>query len=69
VCDAAAAKQGKFMPGSHIPIVKPEVMRELKPDIVLVLPWNIADEVADKHSYIREWGGLFAIAVPKLKLA
>ena len=68
VCDAAPAKQGKFMPGSHIPIVKPEVMREIKPDIVLVLPWNIADEVVDTHSYIGEWGGLFAIAVPQLKV-
>lgn len=67
VCDAALAKQGKFMPGSHIPIVKPEMLREVKPDVVLVLPWNIAEEVAEQRSYIREWGGLFAIAVPKMK--
>lgn len=68
VCDAAPAKQGKFMPGSHIPIVKPEVMREVKPDIVLVLPWNLVEEVADHHSYIREWGGRFAVAVPRLRI-
>ena len=67
VCDAALAKQGKFMPGSHVPIVKPEMLREVKPDVVLVLPWNIAKEVAVQHSYIREWGGQFAIAVPKMK--
>jgi hypothetical protein len=68
VCDAALAKQGKFMPGSHIPIVKPDTIRDVKPDIVLVLPWNLAEEVADQHSYIAEWGGQFAIAVPTLKI-
>ena len=68
VCDAAAAKQDMFMPGSHIPIVKPEMLREIKPDIVLVLPWNLAEEVADHHSYIQEWGGQFAIAVPTMKI-
>ena len=68
VCDAAPAKQGKFMPGSHIPIVEPDTIREIQPDILLVLPWNLAKEVADQHSYIAEWGGQFAIAVPALKI-
>jgi len=68
VCDAAVAKQGKYMPGSHIPIIKPDRLQEIKPDIVLVLPWNLAEEVADHHSYIREWGGRFAVAVPKLNI-
>ena len=68
VCDASPAKQGKFMPGSHIRIVKPEMLREVKPKVVLVLPWNIAGEVANQHFYIREWGGRFAIAVPELKV-
>ncbi len=68
VCDAALAKQGKFMPGSRIPIVKPGAIREIKPDFVLVLPWNLAEEIADQHSYIAEWGGQFAIAVPTLKI-
>lgn len=68
VCDAAPAKQGKFMPGSHIPIASPEMLRALEPDIVLVLPWNLAEEVADQHSYVREWGGRFAIAVPELRI-
>jgi hypothetical protein len=68
VCDAAPAKQGQFMPGSHIPIVKPERLREIKPDIVLVLPWNLVEEVADHHSYIQEWGGRFAVAVPRLRI-
>ena len=68
VCDAAPAKQGKYLPGSHIPIVKPEMLTEIKPDIVLVLPWNIADEVARQHAYISQWGGQFAVAVPTLRM-
>ena len=67
VCDAAPSKQGKYMPGSHIPVLEPGVIRKAKPDIVLVLPWNIADEVADTYSFIREWGGQFATAVPSIK--
>ena len=67
VCDAAPAKQGKFMPGSHIPILQPKILREVKPDVVLILPWNIADEVADQHSYIQEWRGQFVVGVPRLK--
>ena len=68
VCDAAEAKQGKFLPGSHIPVLAPERLRERKPDIVLILPWNIADEVARQHRYINEWGGRFAVAVPDMVL-
>jgi hypothetical protein len=69
VVDAAPSKQGKFLPGSHIPILRPEVLRENRPDIVLVLPWNIVDEVKEHHSYIREWGAKFAAAVPKMTVA
>jgi hypothetical protein len=68
VCDAAAAKQGKFMPGSHIPILPPSAMRDEKPDYVLILPWNIAVEVRDQNSFISEWGGQFVVAVPSLRL-
>ncbi len=67
VCDAAPSKQGKFMPGSHIPIVAPAALRERKPDIVVILPWNILDEVIAQHSYIREWGGQFVTAIPMLR--
>lgn len=68
VCDAASSKQGKFLPGSHIAIVDPERMREIKPDIVLILPWNIAEEVYGQHDYIQEWGGDFVVAVPTMKI-
>lgn len=67
VCDAAPSKQGKFLPGSHIPILPPEVLKERKPDVVLILPWNIADEVARQHAYVQEWGGVFVVAVPEIK--
>lgn len=69
VCDAAAAKQGKFLPGSHIPILPIEAIRESKPDYVVILPWNIADEIINQNSMVREWGGLFATLVPSLHLS
>lgn len=68
VFDAALSKQGKYLPGSHIPILPPRFLHEKKPDFVLILPWNLAAEVLDQHSYVREWGGRFLIAIPKLNL-
>lgn len=67
VCDAAASKQGSFLPGSHIPILPPAALRERQPDLVLILPWNIADEVVAQQSCVREWGGEFVVAVPELR--
>jgi hypothetical protein len=68
VCDAAPSKQGKFLPGSHIPILPPEALTERKPEVVLILPWNIADEVMRQHDYIRKWGGRFVVAVPEVRI-
>lgn len=65
VADAAVAKQGKFMPGSHIPIMQPQVIAEKKPDFVLILPWNIKAEVMEQLSGIGKWGGRFVCAVPE----
>lgn len=67
VCDAASSKQGKFMPGSHIPILQPSALAEHQPDWVVILPWNIADEVVRQQGIIREWGGRFVVAIPRLK--
>lgn len=64
VCDAAPSKQGKFLPGSHIPILSQDILRERRPDVVLILPWNIAEEVVAQYAYVREWGGKFAIPIP-----
>jgi SAM-dependent methyltransferase len=67
VCDAAPSKQGKFLPGVHIPILPPAALRERRPDVVLILPWNIAEEVVSQHGYVRDWGGRFVVAVPELR--
>jgi hypothetical protein len=69
VCDAAPAKQGKFMPGSHIPILHPDALTQRKPDTVVILPWNIGEEVREQLRFIKQWGGRFVTAVPKLEAA
>jgi hypothetical protein len=66
ISDAAPSKQGKFTPGGHIPIVAPEVLLQRRPDMVLILPWNIADEIMVQLPEVRSWGGRFAVAVPRL---
>ena len=67
IVDKNPAKQGKFMPGSRIPVVDETCIINNKPDLVLILPWNIKDEIIKQLSYIREWGGKFITAVPVLK--
>lgn len=66
VCDAAPSKQGKFLPGSHIPILPPTALFDRSPDAVLVLPWNLAAEIADQQAALRKRGARFIIAIPKL---
>lgn len=68
VCDAAPSKQGKYLPGSHIPIFPPDYIKEQKPDYIIILPWNIAGEIKDQLSFIHNWGGKFVTAVPKLSI-
>lgn len=68
VCDSAPSKQSKYMPGSHIPILSPEVLNERKPDYIIILPWNIAEEVLNKYSFVKEWGAKFVTAVPELRI-
>jgi len=66
--DASPHKQGLFMPGSHIPVLAPEALREFKPDFVLILPWNIKEEITRQHAYINEWGGKFLTSIPELTI-
>jgi 2-polyprenyl-3-methyl-5-hydroxy-6-metoxy-1,4-benzoquinol methylase len=66
VVDANPAKQNKFLPGSHIPVVKEEMLKIRKPDYVVILPWNIKDEIREQLSYIRDWGGQFVTAIPDI---
>ena len=67
VCDAAPSKQGKFLPGSRIPILQPAAMAERRPDFVVILPWNIAEEVRQQQK-VGAWGGKFVVAVPELRI-
>jgi hypothetical protein len=67
VSDANPHKQGKFLPGSRIPVVAPQRIAEEKPDYVLVLPWNLLDEVTQQLAEVRSWGGQFVVAVPQLR--
>jgi 2-polyprenyl-3-methyl-5-hydroxy-6-metoxy-1,4-benzoquinol methylase len=64
--DANPYKQGKYTPGTHIPIVSPEAIRTVKPDYVLILPWNLKDEISSEAAYIREWGGRFVVPIPEV---
>lgn len=64
VCDAALSKQGKFLPGSHIPIVSEEKIKKDKPAYVLILPWNIKEEIISQLEYIHAWGGKFVVSIP-----
>jgi len=62
--DRAPSKQGKYLPGSHIPILSPTVITERKPDYILLLPWNLKTEITAEFAFIREWGGRFIIPIP-----
>lgn len=67
-CDLNPHKQGHLLPGSHIPIASPEQIREDRPDVVLILPWNLKEEIVQQLSFVREWGGRFAARTPGLTL-
>ena len=69
IVDKNPAKQGKFMPGSRIPIVGEERLHEDRPDYVTILPWNLREEIMQQLAYVREWDGKFATAVPSLEVA
>ncbi len=66
--DRSPFKQGKFLPGTHIPIFAPEHIHETRPDYILILPWNLKDEIIKQMSYIREWGGKFVVPIPELTI-
>lgn len=66
--DRSPHKQGHFLPGVHIPIYEPERVRDTRPDYLLILPWNIREEVMQQMSYIREWGGRFVVPIPEVQV-
>lgn len=63
--DRSPYKQGMFLPGTHIPIHPPERLQQTRPDLVVILPWNLRDEIIAQLSYVREWGGRFVLPIPR----
>jgi SAM-dependent methyltransferase len=66
--DRSPYKQGKYTPGTHIPIHHPDKIKETKPDYILILPWNLKKEIMDQLAYIREWGGQFVVPIPEVSV-
>jgi C-methyltransferase-like protein/putative zinc binding protein/methyltransferase family protein len=66
--DRSPVKQGKFLPGTHIPIYSPERIAQTRPDYILVLPWNLRDEISEQLSYVRSWGGRLVFPIPALEV-
>jgi len=64
--DRSPYKQGRFLPGNHIPIYHPDRIAQTKPDYVVILPWNLENEIMQQLSYIREWGGRFVVPIPRV---
>ncbi len=61
-------KHGRFLPGTHVPIFSPDRIRETKPDFLLILPWNLKDEIIKQNGFIREWGGKFVVPIPEIQV-
>jgi SAM-dependent methyltransferase len=68
VADASPHKQGRFLPGSHIPVVAPERIEVERPDFIIVFPWNLRDEIVSQLEHARSWGARFVIAIPRLQV-
>jgi SAM-dependent methyltransferase len=66
--DRSPYKQGKYLPGTHIPILHPDRIAETKPDYVLILPWNLKTEIAKQLEYVRQWGGKLVVPIPEVQV-
>jgi SAM-dependent methyltransferase len=66
--DRSPHKQGRFLPGIHIPIFNPDKIKETKPDFLLILPWNLKDEIIEQMAHIRSWGGRFVVPIPEPRI-
>jgi SAM-dependent methyltransferase len=66
--DLSPHKQNRYLPGTHVPIYHPDRLRQTRPDYVLILPWNLREEILNQIGYIREWGGRFVIPIPKAEV-
>ena len=61
-------KQGQFLPGTHIPIKHPEVLAQDRPDYILILPWNLKQEIVEQLAYARAWGAQFIVPIPEVQV-
>jgi hypothetical protein len=68
VYDANPAKQDRYLPGSHVPIRAPDAVKATRPDYVVILPWNLKDEITRQLAFIADWGGRFVVASPETKV-
>ena len=68
VADASPHKQGRYLPGSHIPVVAPSYIDEARPDFIIIFPWNLRDEITAQLGHAREWGAKFVTAIPELTI-
>jgi 2-polyprenyl-3-methyl-5-hydroxy-6-metoxy-1,4-benzoquinol methylase len=68
VVDANPHKQDKFLPASHIPVVNENFLKEQRPDYIIILPWNLKEEITEQLSYIKDWGGKFVVPIPSLEI-
>ena len=68
VVDANPHKQNKFLPASHIPVVNEQHLKEKQPDFVIILPWNLKEEIMEQLSYIKKWDGKFVVPIPALQI-
>lgn len=66
--DISPHKQNHFLPGTHIPILHPDMIRQARPDFVLILPWNLRDEITQQLAHVREWGGRFVVPIPRVEV-
>ena len=66
--DRSPYKQRRFLPGTEIPIRHPDAIREARPDYVLILPWNLKDEIAEQLAYVHEWGGRLVVPIPRVEV-
>lgn len=66
--DANPHKQNMLLPGTHIPILSPDAIKEKQPDFIIIFPWNLEEEIIEQLSFVREWGGKFVIPIPELKI-
>lgn len=67
--DRSPHKQNRFLPGTHIAILHPDELKRARPDYLLILPWNLRQEIMQQTSFIRQWGGQFVVPIPEVHIA